>query len=170
MAVRTRVRGAWSAVPRSRRREDDYLEAIKAVWTQSRPVYKGKFISFSDLQSNPRPLQQPYPPIIVGGNSPGTFRRAVKTGNGWFGYGLKPDDAGRAIAGLREAAKKYQRPAELGELEITITPPIPVEKSVAEQYSKLGVHRLNLTLPPNSDVSEAERFIQDAGNSLVGHV
>jgi probable F420-dependent oxidoreductase len=151
-------------------REDDYLKAIKVVWTQSRPVYKGKFISFSDLQSNPHPLQRPCPPIIIGGNSPGTFRRAVEMGNGWFGYGLNPDDAGRAIAGLREATKKYQRPAELGELEITITPPIPVEKSLAEQYSKLGVHRLNLTLPSNSDVSQAERFIQDAGNALVRHI
>jgi len=151
-------------------REDDYLKAIKAVWTQSKPVYKGKFVSFSDLQSNPHPLQQPYPPIVIGGNSPGTFRRAVEMGNGWYGYGLNLDDAGRAIAGLREATKKYRRPAELGELEITITVQIPVERSVAEQYSKLGVHRLNLIPPSNSDVSQVERFIQDAGNSLVGHV
>lgn len=152
------------------KRADDYLKAIKAIWTEDRPVYKGRFVSFDSLQSFPHPVQKPYPPIVVGGNSSGSFRRAVETGNGWFGYGLTPEDASHALAGLREAAGRYSRPIELGELEVSVTPLGPVDMSLAEQYSKIGVHRLILVTPQNADVTVTEKFIENVGSTLIGRV
>ncbi len=152
------------------KRADEYLKVIKAIWTEDKPVFQGRFVSFSNLQSFPHPVQQPYPPIVIGGNSPGTFRRAVEQGNGWFGFGLTPEEAATSIAGLREAAKKYSRGPGLGELEITVTPRGPVDKTTAEQFSKIGVHRLILTPPQNGDTTAVEQFIKTAGSSLIGHV
>jgi probable F420-dependent oxidoreductase len=63
-------------------RADDYLKAIKAIWTEEHPVYKGPFVTFDSLQAFPQPVQKPYPPIVIGGNSPGAFHRAAIFGNG----------------------------------------------------------------------------------------
>ena len=151
-------------------RADDYLKAMKALWSQDRPVYHGKFVSFDGLQANPRPVQQPNPPIVIGGLSEEAFRRAVRRGNGWFGFGLDLEDTKGAIAKLREASRKYTRPAELGELEITVAPRVPVTKATAQQFSELGVHRLNLIPPQDEDATVVERFIETVGSTLVGRI
>jgi probable F420-dependent oxidoreductase len=151
-------------------RADDYLKAMKALWGQDKPIYHGKFVSFDGLQANPRPVQQPNPPIVIGGLSEEAYRRAVRLGNGWFGYGLDLEDTKRAVAGLREAAGKYSRPPELGELEITVAPKVPVTKATALQFSELGVHRLNLLAPQDEDVTLVERFIETTGSTLIGQV
>src|ERR1039458_3896598 len=151
-------------------RADDYLKAMKALWSQDKPVYHGKFVSFDGLQANPRPVQQPNPPIVIGGLSEEAYRRAVRQGNGWFGFGLDPEDTKRALAGLREAATRHSRPIELGELEISVAPRVPVDKATAQKFSELGVHRLNLMPPQDADEKVVERFIETVGGTLIGQV
>lgn len=152
------------------RRVEEYLRAIEVIWREDKPAFKGRFLSFGELTSFPHPVQQPHPPIIIGGYSPDSFRRAVQQGNGWYGFGLTVEDASKHIASLREAEKKYGRPPELGELEITVTPKGPVDRFLAEQYSKVGVHRLVLPAPASEDFSETEHMIASAGDSLIGKV
>jgi probable F420-dependent oxidoreductase len=151
-------------------RADDYLKAMKVLWSQEKPVYHGKFVSFDGLQANPRPVQQPSPPIVIGGLSEEAYRRAVRQGNGWFGFSLDLEDTKRALAGLRDAAAKHPRPAELGALEVSVAPKVPVDKATAQKYSELGVHRLNLVPPQDADEKVAERFIEAAGSTLIGQV
>src|SRR5271169_3893206 len=55
----------------------EYLEAMLALWTQPKPAYRGRFVSFAGIQALPRPLQQPHPPIVMGGATPQAFERAV---------------------------------------------------------------------------------------------
>lgn len=62
---------------------DDYLGALKAAWTQDVASYQGRFVSFKDIYTAPRPLQHPHPPIWVGGSSEAALRRAVRHGNAW---------------------------------------------------------------------------------------
>jgi probable F420-dependent oxidoreductase len=152
------------------KRADEYLQAIKVIWGEDKPVYHGRFVSFDSLQAYPHPVQQPHPPIVVGGNSPGAYRRAVEQGNGWYGYGLDLEETRRSVAGLREAAKGHPRPAALGELEITVAPHVPVDGATAQQFSELGVHRLILSPPQSVDSHAAERFIETVGSTLVGRV
>lgn len=152
------------------RRTDDYLKAMKALWSQDRPAYHGRYVSFDSLQANPRPVQQPNPPIVIGGLSPGSYRRAVEQGDGWFGFGLDLDGAKQAVASLRDTAKKYPRPPALGELEITVAPRIPVDAATAEKFAEIGVHRLNLIPPQGADAAVAEQFIEDVGSRLIGKV
>jgi probable F420-dependent oxidoreductase len=151
-------------------RADDYLKAMKALWSQDKPVYHGKFVSFDGLQANPRPVQQPNPPIVIGGLSEEAYRRAVRQGNGWFGFGLDVEDTKRALAGLREAATRHSRPTELGELEISVAPRVPVDKATAQKFSELGVHRLNLMPPQDADEKVVEGFIETVGGTLIGQV
>lgn len=62
---------------------DEYLEAIKLLWTEDSASFEGKYISFKDIYTAPRPVQQPHPPIWVGGPSAAAMRRAVRHGSAW---------------------------------------------------------------------------------------
>jgi len=125
-------------------RVTEHIEAIRALWAQEKPSFEGQFTKISGVQSNPRPIQKPHPPIIIGGSSTPAYRRAVKQGNGWYGFYEDVETTATSIKGLKEAAKKYERPTELGELEITMTPPGPVDFDTMRRYEDLGVTRLVL--------------------------
>ena len=56
-------------VPWERRgqRADEYIQAMKALWTQHRSTFNGEIVSFSEVVAFPKPVQAPHPPILVGG-------------------------------------------------------------------------------------------------------
>jgi hypothetical protein len=68
----------------------------------------------------------------------------VGQGNGWYGFFQDLDATKNALAGLEDAAKRVERPAALGRLEISVTPPGPVDADTAKRYEDLGVDRLIL--------------------------
>lgn len=153
----------------------EYVEAMTAIWSQEAPAYDGRFVSFSGVDAHPRPVQQPSPPIIMGGHTAAAFRRAVTHGHGWYGFALDAAKAAACIEGLRTAAERYERPAALGELEITVTPAGRTDAEAVERFSALGVHRLVL-LPrhrPGVDRSapldEAALlgFVEDIGTTII---
>ena len=123
-------------------RSIEYLEAMLAVWTHPKPSYRGRFVNFEGIQSLPRPLQQPHPPIVIGGGTPEAFRRAVQHGNGWYGFALDLDATARCIEGVKAARRDSTRPAHLGELEISITPAGKLDADTVRRFADLGVHRL----------------------------
>ncbi len=71
-------------------RTDEYLAAMRAIWSEEAPAYRGRYVSFQDVQAFPHPVQQPSPPIVVGGRAPGALRRTVEQANGWYGFASGP--------------------------------------------------------------------------------
>jgi probable F420-dependent oxidoreductase len=120
----------------------EYLEAILNLWTAAQPSYQGRFVSFTGIQAMPRPVQQPHPPIVIGGQTPQAYRRAVTHGNGWYGFAFDHAGTATALTGLRAARGAHQRPSALGELEISITPRGPIDLDSVKRFADLGVHRL----------------------------
>jgi probable F420-dependent oxidoreductase len=149
-------------------RTDEYLAAMRALWADA-GSFSGQFVSFTDVFQQPGPVQRPHPPIIVGGHVPAAYRRAVRHGNGWYGWGLDVDQTARSLDALRETGRREERPADLGELEITVTPPGPVDVDTARRYADLGVHRLTLQ-PEPAEEAAVEGFIADVAESLAGRV
>src|SRR5262245_8065997 len=132
---------------------DDYLGAMRALWTQPKPSYRGPYVAFDGVQAMPRPVQTPTPTIVVGGRTRPAFRRAVMQGHGWYGFGLDVGETEKLVAGLRDAGERHARPKELGRLEISVTPPgfdVPDQKTV-EAYAAVGVDRLILRPRPDMD-------------------
>ena len=76
-------------------RIEEYLGAIRSIWSDDHPSYAGRTVSFTGIQAHPRPLQRPGPPIVMGGYAPPVLRRAVREADGWFGWGLDPDETVR---------------------------------------------------------------------------
>ena len=66
------------------------VEAMKAIWTQSKPEYHGEFVSFPPMMTWPKPIQKPHPPVIVGGAYPYGARRAIAYGDGWVPHARRP--------------------------------------------------------------------------------
>jgi probable F420-dependent oxidoreductase len=66
---------------------DDYLAALKTLWTQDVASYEGPHVAFRDVKLSPKPVQQPHPPIWVGGSSDAALRRAVRFGDAWHPIG-----------------------------------------------------------------------------------
>ena len=66
---------------------DEYLEAFRALWTQEHARFDGRYTRFADLIFLPRPVQQPHPPIWVGGESGPSMRRAARFGDAWYPIG-----------------------------------------------------------------------------------
>lgn len=136
-------------------RMEDYIGALRALWSMDRPDYQGRFVSFGKIDTHPRPRQRPAPPIVIGGEAPAALRRAVTMADGWYGFYLDLQETRHYVQALRQLAKECERPAGLGRLEITVTPAGPLDRALAEQYTELGVDRL--VLLPQPDANPAER-------------
>ena len=121
---------------------DDALRAMRALWTIEQPAHHGPSASFSNVAAYPRPIQRPMPPVVIGGESPAALRRAITMANGWYGFGLTLEQTKQHIESLKQASEQHGRPAELGELEITVTPVGKFDRRSVEAYAAAGVHRL----------------------------
>ena len=69
------------------------IEAMQAIWTQSKAEYHGDLVNFDPIYAWPKPVQRPYPPILVGGAFPYGARRAIRYGNGWMPHRTRPQYA-----------------------------------------------------------------------------
>ena len=150
-------------------RTDEYLAAMRALWDEPTPTFEGRHLSFAGVLQRPRPVQRPHPPIVIGGHSPAALRRAVERGDGWFGWDLDVEATAAALARLREAAGRYERPAELGALEISIAPPVTPSLETARRYAELGVHRL-VVQPPTMEGSAMDELIASVGQELIARL
>jgi probable F420-dependent oxidoreductase len=141
---------------------DEAIEAIKALWTMEKPAYKGRFFSFEGIDSQPRPIQKPHPPIVVGGMSRSGARRAARYGNGWYGFLTDFEGTARSLEWIQGYIANGVRPAELGEIEISVTPPMRLTREVIERYEEIGVHRL-IPVTNATRLGEVLRFVDKIG-------
>jgi probable F420-dependent oxidoreductase len=86
------------------RQADEAIQVFKALWTMDNPAFEGEFFKFRDIGFAPKPVQKPYPPIWVGGDSPGAFRRVVTHGDGWHATSKTPAQFREALNRLRAVA------------------------------------------------------------------
>src|SRR5258705_5102245 len=66
------------------------VEAMRAIWTKSKPEYTGEFVKFPAMMTWPKPVQEPHPPVLVGGAFPYGARRAIAYGDGWVPHARRP--------------------------------------------------------------------------------
>ncbi|HTW72013.1 MAG TPA: LLM class F420-dependent oxidoreductase [Acetobacteraceae bacterium] len=121
------------------------VEAMKAIWTQTKPEYHGEFVNFDPMMAWPKPVQKPHPPVIVGGAFPYSARRAIRYGDGWIPHAARGTYAEIAdmIPEFRKMATAAGR--DPGEIEITVWYP-KQDAEVMKRYADLGVKRVVFSL------------------------
>jgi probable F420-dependent oxidoreductase len=100
--------------PNRGRMTDEYLQALRVLWKERYATFQGKYVSLSDVESLPKPVQDPLP-IFVAGNGEAMLRRAANA-QGWIEFGLQPDDMRSTIAQLREYRDEAGRQDERFEI------------------------------------------------------
>jgi len=69
---------------------DEYIRIFKTLWTEDPASFRGEFYRFDALHCLPHPVQNPHPPIWVGGHSKVALRRVARLGDGWHPVGANP--------------------------------------------------------------------------------
>ena len=85
------------------------VAALKAIWTESKPEYKGKFIDFYAMMTWPKPIQKPHPKILVGGGFPHAAKRAIAYGDGWMPIGGRGWDVVETLPKFCQMAAEADR-------------------------------------------------------------
>ena len=120
------------------------VEAMKAIWTKSKPEYDGKFVKFAPMMTWPKPVQKPYPPILVGGAFPQAARRAIRYGDGWCPIGGRPgSDPLAALEQFRQMARDAGRDPH--SLPVTMFNP-PEDAGELARWRDIGIARVVVML------------------------
>jgi probable F420-dependent oxidoreductase len=137
-------------------RFDDYVEAMRKVWSGDVVEHKSDFIDWTGFKSYPIPVQDPFP-IVIGGTKGKAFERTAKYGNGWFAPTASPNDLAPMLEQLDKACAEVGRNRE--EIEITsMWFPNPEDLSDVERYADLGVSRLIVPVPALGKGKPAENL------------
>ena len=120
------------------------IAAMKLIWTENKPEFSGEFVNFPAMMAWPKPLQKPYPPILVGGGFPHGAKRAIEYGDGWMPLGGRGWDVLDTLPRFRQMAAEAERdPDSLG---ITIFG-AEDKTDMLKGYQDAGVERTVFTLP-----------------------
>jgi probable F420-dependent oxidoreductase len=92
---------------------DEYLAAIIALWTEESPHFEGRYVSFSDVAFEPKPVQKPHLPIWIGGDADAALRRAAKYATGWWSFLTPPDKIAQRLDFIKSRPSYDGRPFEV---------------------------------------------------------
>lgn len=121
------------------RRVDEAIDVCKRLWTESEVAHDGEFFGFDAVAFEPKPVQQPWPPILIGGESAAALRRAARAGDGWIGMGHTFESASNQIERLRDLRREHER--ETAPFQICLGGPVASADDV-RRWEELGVTRL----------------------------
>ena len=103
----------WEAVgldPRTRgRRFEEAIDVCKRLWTEEVIEHHGEFFDFAPVMFEPKPVQKPHPPILVGGESERALERAARLGDGWIGMRNSPESAAVQVKKIEELLQTGSR-------------------------------------------------------------
>ncbi len=122
----------------------EHVLAMKALWTEEEASFHGDFVNFDGAWAYPKPVQQPHPPVILGGETDYTLRRIVDYGDGWLPRARHGFDAQENMARLARIAEEGGR--DPGEFSVSVFG-APAEKATLDSYAEAGVTRALLPLP-----------------------
>jgi len=123
---------------------NDYLAAIKTLWTGEVASHNGPYVSFKDVLLSPKPVQSPHPPVWVGGSSDRAMRRAVRFGQAWHPISMRVDWLrDTAMPRLRQiaATEDLPVPALCPRIYCRLTDsPVPEDERMAGEGTLEQVH------------------------------
>lgn len=122
---------------------NEYMAAMKACWGSDPVNFDGETVTIRNAQFNPKPVQGPHPPIFVGGESAPAMRRVAAFADGWYAFGVGPDEIAGALERLAEHLDAAGR--SIDDIKVYVGPNRhKVTPDVAAAYAAAGVDQLIL--------------------------
>ena len=152
------------------RRCDEWIEVMRALWSEGLSEYRGRYFDFEGIVSAPKPFQRGGIPIMVGGHTPFAARRAGRYGNEFYPHwsveGPNPEAFRELERVMRDTAAEHGR--DPSEISVTLTG--TTKRGPAELCAELGAERC-VILPPGGDLDgklpmRLERFAKEVMEPL----
>jgi probable F420-dependent oxidoreductase len=122
-------------------RTDEYLQVMRSLWTDDPSSFEGEHYSLRECRMYPKPVQQPHPPIHVGGETNAALRRVARHGQGWYSFNRKPEDLDEPLERLEALLAAEGRSRD--DIELSVCPYLqPLGDGAVEHYREKGVDRL----------------------------
>jgi probable F420-dependent oxidoreductase len=144
-------------------RTAEMVRAMRSLWKEAPEAFEGRFFRWPPLESNPKPVQRPGVPIIVGGHTDLAARRAARYGDGFFPGVAEPEKLRHLLGVLREECDKVGR--DLKAIEVTAGS-FALDRDALARLRDLGVHRV-VTFPPGFDPESVERGLADLRERVI---
>jgi probable F420-dependent oxidoreductase len=148
------------------KRARETIEAMRVLWTKSEAAYEGEMVRFSAVRCEPKPVQKPYPPALLGAHGPKALERVARTYDGWIPLTDNPEEIGQGVATIRKLAKDYGRDPNTIKISVLADPhdSIP-SKDELMRYRDAGVTRVVIFSQKNvaatadgAAIEQAHRF------------
>jgi probable F420-dependent oxidoreductase len=135
--------------------------AMRAMWTDERPEFHGRYVDFDPISLEPKPVQRPHPPVLVGGNGKTVYDRVLAYGDAWLPNRIGDDE--KIIARV-EKMRRLGEEAGRGPIPTSLQLP-PRDPALLERYEQAGVNRAIYMLPA-ADEAEVERKLDSFTESM----
>ncbi len=144
-------------------RTDEAIRAVRTLWRPGPQSFEGRFFRWAPVESNPKPVQQPGVPIVIGGHSASAARRAARLGDGFFPAFGEPAELKNLLRLMREECERIGRNPE--EIEIT-TGAFTVDVDTVARYAELGVRRVVIG-PPGFDLDSIQDGLRRFADTVM---
>jgi alkanesulfonate monooxygenase SsuD/methylene tetrahydromethanopterin reductase-like flavin-dependent oxidoreductase (luciferase family) len=147
-------------VPWERRgdRTRSYLGVMRALWRDEISQYHDEFYQLAPCRQFPKPVQQPNPPVLFGGESDAALARVAEVGDGWYGFNLTPASAKDRLAQLDARLARAGR--KRSDVRIYATPNWrePLNDETVARFAELGVDQLIVSITARSQDDLARKL------------
>ena len=134
---------------------EEQMSALRAIWTNDEAAFDGEFEKFDAVWSWPKPVQQPHPPLILGGETDHTLRRIVRVGDGWLPRAMNPDRVFDGMQRLRVFAEEAGR--DPASISVSVFAP-PPKDAIVQKFRETDAERVILMLPPENASDTLKRM------------
>jgi probable F420-dependent oxidoreductase len=155
-------------IPFARRgaRADEYVAAMRALWTDEISTFHGEFVDFERVRVNPKPRTRI--PIILGGNSDSALRRVARWADGWYGFNVEGAQGVRqCVATLREQCKDLGRDIDELRLSVALRDPNPTDLPA---LIDAGIDELVLVDSPPDDPAQSAAWVSTLAKQWLPHI
>ena len=142
------------------RRLDEYIQALRVLWSAPDPEFAGQFVRFGEVSFQPRPVQPGGPPIWLGGGSRAALRRAATLCDGWHAVGTSVDEFAAGMSTIRALAGSRQ---VLGSVRLRTA----VGRTLPEQRSASGGSQTQLSGSREEIVDRIQAYAAAGASELV---
>lgn len=98
------------------------VEAMRVLWTQTEAGYEGELVRFPAVRCEPKPVQKPYPPVLLGAHGPKALQRVARYCDGWFPIASNPDALKRDVGTIRKLAQEAGRSPDAIQVTVIVEP------------------------------------------------
>ncbi|HLG01375.1 MAG TPA: LLM class F420-dependent oxidoreductase [Acidimicrobiia bacterium] len=127
--------------PQRGKRTDDYIQVMKSLWVDDVSSFDGEVYPLRECRMYPKPVQDPHPPIHVGGESDAALRRVARHAQGWYGFNRTPDQVGERLETLEKFLAEEGR--SRADVQVSICPYFHgLTPEMVDGYRALGVDRV----------------------------